>query len=272
MPDLSNVAAPNTAQLVLTYLAVGLHVVGVGVSFTGLRERAITLVCNVLGIVLALTALVWHAATRGSWVPLEHNFESMVSLAVMVGGMSLYLELRRTIGRVEWVLTPIVILFLLAAAIFGATAPHRYYGHGAWAWTHRISVFAGPIAMALATATGILYLVLRSRLRSKHSPVDARFGSLEKLERITYGAVSVGFALLTVGLITGIVRAVFEDSSLGERWYLAPKVILSFSAYVVYALVLHSPINPAFRGRRMAILSIAGFVLLLATIGVVQLI
>ena len=44
------------------------------------------------------------------------------------------------------------------------------------------------------------------------------------------------------------------------------KVLLALSVWLVYALVLHSPINPAFRGRRAAMLSILGFVL---TIGVV---
>jgi ABC-type transport system involved in cytochrome c biogenesis permease subunit len=50
-----------------------------------------------------------------------------------------------------------------------------------------------------------------------------------------------------------------------------PKVVLAFGVWVVYALALHSPINPAFRGRKSAMLSIVGFVLMmLATVIAVQ--
>jgi len=35
---------------------------------------------------------------------------------------------------------------------------------------------------------------------------------------------------------------------------------------VVYALVLHAPINPSFRGRKAAMLSILGFVLMVGTL------
>jgi ABC-type uncharacterized transport system permease subunit len=117
-----------------------------------------------------------------------------------------------------------------------------------------------------------MYLILSARLRNKHSPVDSRFGSLERLEHLNYTAVSIGFALLTVGLITGVVRVVESSTRFGEHWFLNPKIVLSVAAYVLYALVLHSPINPSFRGRRTAILSIAGFVLLLGTLGLVQVI
>ena len=57
---------------------------------------------------------------------------------------------------------------------------------------------------------------------------------------------------------------------MGEHWYLAPKVWLTAAVWVVYGLVLHSPINPSFRGKKAAILSIVGVVLLAGTIVAVQ--
>ena len=44
------------------------------------------------------------------------------------------------------------------------------------------------------------------------------------------------------------------------------------SVWVIYAFVLHSPINPRLRGRRAAILSIVGCVLMLGLIVTVQLV
>jgi ABC-type transport system involved in cytochrome c biogenesis permease subunit len=57
---------------------------------------------------------------------------------------------------------------------------------------------------------------------------------------------------------------------LGPDWYRNPKVLLASIAWVVYALVLHSPINPSFRGRRAAVLSVVGFALMIGAFVAVQ--
>jgi ABC-type transport system involved in cytochrome c biogenesis permease subunit len=261
---------PTAAQIVLVLLAALLVASGVGLSIPKAPAlRLWTAIFTCAGIAVATVALVWHAVQRRSWFPLDDNFDSLLWLAILTALMSLYLQGRKAIGRIEWFLLPIVVLLLCAAAFFGVAVPHEYT-RSLWNNLHLIAVFTGPIALALAAASGIMYLVLRARLRNKSAPVDARFGSLERLEHLTYNAVTIGFALLTVGLITGVVRAVQADTKLGTHWFWQPKVLLAMAAYVLYALVLHSPINPSFRGRRTAILSIAGFVLLLGTIGVVQ--
>jgi ABC-type uncharacterized transport system permease subunit len=50
------------------------------------------------------------------------------------------------------------------------------------------------------------------------------------------------------------------------------KVGLSAAIWVVYAIVLHSPWNPSFRGRRAAMLSIVGFGLMVGLLVVVAVI
>ena len=54
------------------------------------------------------------------------------------------------------------------------------------------------------------------------------------------------------------------------HWYRSPKVWLAVGAWAVYAVVLHAPINPSFRGRRAALLSVVGFVLIVGVLVVVQ--
>ncbi len=262
---------PTTGQLILAITASLLFLASVFVSIARSANRPTVIALAMLGTALSTTALVWHAIQRQSWLPLDDNFDALLWLAILTALVSLYLQRRKTIGRIDWVLSPIVALLLIAAAVFGKTMPHEYT-HTLWANTHRFAVYTGPIAMALAAASGVMYLMLNAKLRNKHSTVDARFGSLERFENLTYTAVTIGFALLTLGLITGVVRAMQTASKLGDTWFLQPKVLLSTAAYVLYALVLHSPINPSFRGRRTALLSIVGFVLLLGTIGVVQMV
>jgi ABC-type uncharacterized transport system permease subunit len=263
MPELS------TGPFVLTALAAVLMVAAFAAALAQKIKRGLATTLAGLGTAAAAGALAWHCAHRGSFVPLRDNFDALLWLALLVALVSLYLRWRRTVGRIEWAAWPITVVLLAAAMVFGAIQLHDYT-RGLFFFTHRFSVYTCAIAFAVAASTGTMYLVLRKRLRDKHTPVDARFGSLEKLERVTHTAVVIGFALLSVGLITGVVRVLQQDTKLGHNWFWQPKVLFSTAAYVLYALILHSPMNPAFRGRRMAILSIAGFILLLGTIVVVQ--
>ena len=98
------------------------------------------------------------------------------------------------------------------------------------------------------------------------------FGSLERLEHYTRGSVTLGFALLTIGLITGLVEILKHDGAMriGAQWYRSPTVLLTIGVWIIYAIVLHAPINPRFRGRRAAMLSIVGFVLMAGAIIAVQ--
>ena len=89
---------------------------------------------------------------------------------------------------------------------------------------------------------------------------------------MTLVSVTLGFALLTIALITGlaIILKYGSATSMGANWATSPKVILTFSIWMVYAVVLHSPINPSFRGRRTAMLSIVGLILSVGAVVAVQ--
>ncbi|MDB5326536.1 MAG: cytochrome c assembly protein [Phycisphaerales bacterium] len=258
---------PTIVQLLLVAAAAALIAAGTVLSARGRRG---TSVFPAVGLGLALAAQLLHSGDRHDWLPLQDNFDALLWLAILVGGVTLYLRHRGTVPKVDLVTGPIVMVLLIAAAVFGRARPHEYKDT-LWDWTHRLSTYASPVAFALAASAGVLYLVLRSKLRQKpHGPPDASYGSLERLERLNYTAVTIGFALLTVGLITGVFLVLSRDTTLGSHWFWKPKVLLSFGAYAVYALVLHSPYNPALRGKQTAILSIFGFVLLLGTLAVVQ--
>ena len=255
---------PTIPQLVLVIVAAVFFAASAATS--ALRRSAAAAGLSGAGLAVAVVAQVLHSMHRGDWVPFQDNFDALLWLAVIIAVLSLYLQDRSSIRRIDWIANPIVALLLVGAAAFGRARPH-VYTDTLWASTHRVSLFISAIAFAFAACAGSLYLALRSKLRRKAAgPVDPKFGSLETLERLNYTAVIIGFALLTIGMLSGLSRA----TALGDRWYLQPKVVLSFITYAVYAVVLHSPLNPTFRGKKTAILSIVGFVLLLATVAVVQ--
>jgi ABC-type uncharacterized transport system permease subunit len=91
-------------------------------------------------------------------------------------------------------------------------------------------------------------------------------GSLERLEHFTFTSTSVGFALLTIGAITGFIQLVFKHVHTSTAI-----IVLTTCVWLVYALVLHSPINPSFRGRKTAMLSVLGVLLMIGVLVIVQL-
>lgn len=224
------------------------------------KGRFAALACMWSGTVIAVTVLAWHSISRRSWLPLESNFDALIWLAVSLTAFVLYVQWRKPLGGLDWFVMPVVILLLLGAAVTGRTNPHRYV-HSLWSFAHLLTSYAGAAAFSVAGAAGAMYLLANRRLRRKVALTGPELGSLERLEHLTLTAVTVGFALLTIGAITGFLKMRFEHRS-------APlaKMILSLSVWAVYAMVLHSPVNPTLRGRRTAMLSIVGFVLMAGTV------
>lgn len=261
---------PTDGQLVILILAIGFFAISGAISLSRLWQerpgaRIAAKACGWTGVLLGLIVLLWHDATRGSWLPLGDNFDSLIWLGLLLAIFSFYVQRTKLIGGLDWFITPIVILLLIAAAVFGRTQPHEYVST-TWSWVHRVSAYGGAVAFAVAAAVGAMYLIVNQRLRHKRlTTTGPNMGSLERLEHVTFNAVTIGFALLTIGAITGLVQLVFQR----QHTSLA-KMVLTGGVWLVYALVLHSPINPSFRGRKTAMLSVFGFVLMVGTIVLVQ--
>ncbi|HEX4054924.1 MAG TPA: cytochrome c biogenesis protein CcsA [Tepidisphaeraceae bacterium] len=263
---------PNAGQFALLSGAIGLFVLGGAISVARLWRptNSLRLAAKSMayfGICLALGALIWHCWRRGSWLPLEDNFEALVALAIMLAGFTLYVQRARPIPGLDWFLMPIVIVMLLWAGLFGKIKPRATKPDELWNLAHRLSSFTGVAAFGVAAGVGTMYLLASAKLRRKAAISSAPMGSLERLENLTHWALSFGFALLTVGIITGLVKILEKggNTQLGPHWMTSPKVILAFTGWVVYAIALHTPITPAVRGRKSAMLSIVGFALMIAT-------
>jgi ABC-type transport system involved in cytochrome c biogenesis permease subunit len=264
---------PTSSQLALLIVAIALFAIGGAASFLKpSRLRLLAKQSVYWGLFVAVGVLIWHCNTRGSWIPLEDNFDALLWLGILLTVFVVYVQLTKPVEGIDRFLIPIVILLLLAAVIFGREKPHAYV-QTSWAWVHRVTAYGGAVAFAVAGAVGAMYLIVNARLRSRLLVNEGpNFGgSLERLEHLTRVSVTIGFALLTIGLITGFVLTLDRRAqSLGHDWFLQPKVVLAISVWFVYALVLHAPINPAFRGRRAAMLSIFGLFLMIATLIAVQ--
>ena len=266
-------AAPNSGQIALVFSAAALFLVGGFISVARLwrPSNALRLAAKSLayfGICLGLAALIWRSIDRGNWMPLEDNFETLATLALLLAGFTLYVQRAKPIPGLDWFLMPIVIAMLLYSALFGILHRGTLEPAGIWDMAHSASSFAGAAAFGVAAGVGAMYLIASARLRRKTAIGQSPAASLERLENLTYWSVTFGFGLLTVGIVTGLAKVIMQgrNTTLGAHWMTSPKVILAFTVWLVYAVALHTPITPAIRGRKSAMLSIVGFVLMVATL------
>jgi cytochrome c-type biogenesis protein CcsB len=132
-----------------------------------------------------------------------------------------------------------------------------------WLVSHVVFIFVGEAAFALAAGAGILYLLQENSIKTKKNRYFfKRLPSLDLLDSTGYGCIVVGFTLLTVGLITGLIYA---RSVWGRFWSWDPKEVWSGIAWLFYAALLHERLTVGWRGRRSAIMAIIGFGVLVFT-------
>jgi ABC-type uncharacterized transport system permease subunit len=261
---------PTTGQIALAFVSLAFFAAGGAISLSRLRHerpwsRIAAKACLWSGTTVALAVLVWHSARMRSWLPLDDNFSALICLAVALSLFVLYVQRRKPLGGLDWFVMPIVIVLLGGAIVVARANPHRYDVQSIWKFAHFATAYGGAAAFAVAGAVGAMYLITNNRLRHKVALAGPNLGSLERLEHLTLNAVTLGFALFTIGAITGFVQIVKEGGHVPTY-----KLVPSLAVWIVYAIVLHSPINPSFRGRRAAVLSIVGFVLMIGTVVVVQ--
>lgn len=85
------------------------------------------------------------------------------------------------------------------------------------------------------------------------------FRSIEELDSLSYRTITVGFLLLSVGLVSG---AVWANEAWGSWWSWDPKETWAFITWLVYAAYLHTRLVRGWQGRKPALLASAGLVVI----------
>jgi cytochrome c-type biogenesis protein CcsB len=85
------------------------------------------------------------------------------------------------------------------------------------------------------------------------------FRTSEQLDSLSYRTISVGFLLLSVGLVSG---AVWANEAWGSWWSWDPKETWALITWLVYAAYLHTRLIRGWQGRRPALLASAGLVVI----------
>ena len=220
---------------------------------------------------LLAAAFCTHAASlalRATLVGYEvfANLQDELSvIACLMVGLYLLMvwRLPSSLTVVGALVTPLAFLFSLSAHVFTATQPDLMPRlQSVWLPAHVAPAFLGYAVFAVASCLSLIYLLQERQLKAKRAgDLFRRLPSLETLDELNYRFVTWGFALFTVGLLTGSLLA---KQTWGALWSWEPVQVLSAITWLLYAGLLQAR-TIGWRGRKAATLTIVGFILVLAS-------
>jgi len=130
---------------------------------------------------------------------------------------------------------------------------------------HILFFVLAAVGVSIGFIASVMYLVQAHRLKAKAVPGKGlRLLSLERLETMNRRAITWAFPLLTVGLFLGIAQ-MFQEGTRLQGWT-DPRVVSTCILWAVFAIVLYLRYGFHLRGRRVALLTILAFGLLLLTL------
>nr|QJQ34850.1 cytochrome c heme attachment protein [Sporobolus alterniflorus] len=102
----------------------------------------------------------------------------------------------------------------------------------------------------------------RSALKNTSFPSFPNYYKYQLTERLdswSYRVISLGFTLLTIGILCG---AVWANEAWGSYWNWDPKETWAFITWTIFAIYLHSRTNPNWKGTNSAFVASIGFLII----------
>ncbi len=213
---------------------------------------------------LAHCLAVIHRFIAAGHLPVTNMHESLSFFALTVVGVYLCFESRYKVGILGSFVVPFALLVSLAAGMVPtAIKPLNPALKSAWIYSHTILAFGAYAFFTISCGVAVLYLMQSHFLKKKQlGQMFMKLPSLDVLDDIGYRCLAFGFPMLTVAIITG---AIWASRAWGSYWSWDPKESWSLITWFIYAALLHGRLTTGWRGRRAAILTIFGFLVMLFT-------
>jgi cytochrome c-type biogenesis protein CcsB len=206
--------------------------------------------------------------TESGRIPVTNFFEAISAFGMGIVLVFLIMELRYRIPALGTFMLPLVLLLMAPAALttrqIGGVNPIL---KSAWLGIHTSLALLGDAAFAFAFIVSLMYLIQERQLKHKNlGAIFHRLPPLDVMDTISYKALSIGWPLFTLGMITG---SIWAESAWGTYWSWQPKETASLIVWLIYLSLLHLR-TIGWRGRKMAYLSIAGFLFVMISFFVVS--
>jgi cytochrome c-type biogenesis protein CcsB len=196
--------------------------------------------------------------------PITNLHESLSFFSLSVVGIFILFERRYRVFILGSFVMPLALLILAASAAFSSVIPPLNPAlKSKWLLLHTSMAFLGYAAFTISFGVSIMYLIQSHFLKKRRlGPMFQKLPPLDLLDEISYRCLTFGFPLLTFAIISG---AIWAETAWGTYWSWDPKETWSLITWFIYAALLHGRLTTGWRGRKAALLSIFGFVVMLFT-------
>ena len=242
------------------------------------------------GLYWGVGALLWRGQRRGgTHGPARGGIYALALGAIVLHGALLYGDLfqpqglnlgfTQAISLVAWA---VAALFLVAALTRPIESLGTIIMPGvglmlmlAWLWPgqHWIAIKKTPLEpahiiisllayslLSIAVLQSVMLMLQERYLRAHHAGgFLSTLPPLETMERLMFQMIAVGFALLTIAVISGVF---FSEAVFGQPLRFTHHVVLSLIAWAVFAVLLIGHWRFGWRGRSAVRWTLAGFSLL----------
>jgi ABC-type uncharacterized transport system permease subunit len=209
------------------------------------------------------TMEVWNAAFAGA-SRAASTFVWLLALSY------LYTELTTDERAMGVFILPIVVLLQTVSTLAPAESHPNPLLDSPWFWVHMLSLLFAYASFALAGVLGLTYVLQFKEIKKKNLGFFyTRLPSLQTLDVMNSRAVTVGWVLLTVGVVVGVIWAQqARAASPGDPQVQAfsvgdPKILVTILTWLLYSFAVTARRTLGWTGRRAAWLSAAGFVVIM---------
>jgi len=230
------------------------------------RLAPCTVFLAVIGNTVGIVILLVESYRLGfGHAPLSNLYESLVFFAWTIAVVYLVIE-KKYENRIIGAFTMPLAFLAMAYASMSPNISDRIQPllpalKSNWLIAHVIACFIGYAAFAIAFGISFMYLFKQRDTEGK-SNLLAHFPNTKILEELNHQMIMFGFLFLTTGIITG---AVWANSAWGRYWGWDPKETWSLITWFIYASALHARFTRGWGGKRIAWISIIGFLAVVFT-------
>ncbi len=222
-------------------------------------------------LALTITGLAAHVAgvlARGlaaHRVPWGDMYEFVTALTCVAVAFFLAVMIRYRAWSLDLFVMGAVVaaLGLAETVIYTPARPLAPALQSYWLAIHVTAMTLATGIFFVAAVLGVVYLFAgRTARRVAAGRVTGGGGIMrrppgpEVLDRLAYRTVVFAFPVWTFGIMAG---AIWADQAWGRYWGWDPVETWAFITWVVYACFLHARVTAGWRGRRAAVIQLAGF-------------
>jgi ABC-type transport system involved in cytochrome c biogenesis permease subunit len=154
---------------------------------------------------------------------------------------------------------PLVLVICLAALLLPVDVPHTQpITRSAWIEFHAAIAIVACGAFALAFVTSAMYLLQERQLKTRRLTSSfLLLPSIEQLDVIHFRLLIMGFGMLTLGMIGGMI-----SYRIVGHWTV-PKIVWAAAVWLLYGALVFARGIRSVRGRKVAVMSMVSFAVML---------